>query len=175
MHAGTSHSKGSHGTSLLCPSKASRTRRAPKLDQCAPIIALSTKLQCKRHVLDNVGSRVSDLPGWKAETNGSGVQSRSMVMRSHAWLGWRSTQRFARWVSQDWRWRRRRRRSGLGWTSLQPPAPDVRPWFRKDCHFRTHVVIDRGISTRTYDEFISPSLTLCMLLHLLILHIYTQL
>ena len=52
---------------------------------------------------------------------------------------------------------RRRRRSGLGRTSFQPSAPDVRPWFRKDCRFRTHVAIDRGISTRTYDEFISPS------------------
>ena len=88
MHAGTSHSKGSHGTSLLCPSKASRTRRASKLDQCAPINALSTKLQCKRHVLDNVGSRVSDLPGWKAEANGSGVYSRSMVMREVARMAW---------------------------------------------------------------------------------------
>ena len=88
MHAGTSHSKGSHGTSLLCPSKASRTRRASKLDQCAPINALSTKLQCKRHVLDNVGSRVSDLPGWKAKANGSGVYSRSMVMREVARMAW---------------------------------------------------------------------------------------
>ena len=70
------------------PSKASRTRRASKLDQCAPINALSTKLQCKRHVLDNVGSRVSDLPGWKAKANGSGVYSRSMVMREVARMAW---------------------------------------------------------------------------------------